>query len=340
MVRSCLRRSLRLAGSRPTVGSSMSSRRGWCSSARASSTRRRLPPLNCALLSWARSLRPRRASSSSIRGRAIARGMPCSPAWNSRLAVTESSRSRVGCWNTMPSRASAGTGLRDMSWPITSMRPEFGREQAGEQLEQGRLAGSVGSEQGDEFAGMGAKADAVDRPDRPVGLDDIVQAAARAARLPPARSSITIPPRPYASLRLARPRPGRTQARACALRRLSSLSGYRCLPERSDQALRWRATRGRRKRQERPPVLCLRRLVLRRLLVPLAAALALAPVRRPGRQGYRPHLRQQREDQQHHRHRSQDLPRSSRTSRSRAGRATCISAPTTPSSMSPAATTT
>jgi len=29
-----------------------------------------------------------------------------------------------GCWNTMPSPASAGTGSRDMSWAITSMRPE------------------------------------------------------------------------------------------------------------------------------------------------------------------------------------------------------------------------
>ena len=26
----------------------------------------------------------------------------------------------------MPSRASAGTALRDMSWPMTSMRPESG----------------------------------------------------------------------------------------------------------------------------------------------------------------------------------------------------------------------
>ena len=40
--------------------------------------------------------------------------------------MTDNSRSRVGCWNTMPSLASAGTGFRVMSLPITSMRPESG----------------------------------------------------------------------------------------------------------------------------------------------------------------------------------------------------------------------
>src|ERR1700719_1455674 len=54
------------------------------------------------------------------------RAIPCRPAWNRRLEVTDSSRSSVGCWNTMPSRANAGTAFRVMSWPITSMRPESG----------------------------------------------------------------------------------------------------------------------------------------------------------------------------------------------------------------------
>ena len=121
-----LSRSPRLAGSSPTVGSSISSTRGSCIRARTSSTRRRLPPLSFKVLSSARSLRASRASSPSIRACAAARGMPCKPAWNIRLALTVSSRSRVGCWKTMPSCASAGTGSRDMSWPMTSMRPESG----------------------------------------------------------------------------------------------------------------------------------------------------------------------------------------------------------------------
>ena len=134
IVRMSLRRSLRLCGSRPTVASSMSRSRGSCSSARASSTRRRLPPESCAVLSCARSISPRRASSFSMRGRATARLIPCRPALDMRLPVTVSSRSRVGCWNTMPSCASAGTGSRAMSWPITSMRPSWrrtGRRAAG-----------------------------------------------------------------------------------------------------------------------------------------------------------------------------------------------------------------
>src|SRR5258707_8845165 len=48
-------------------------------------------------------------------------------------------------------------------------------EKPREQLEKRRLAGAVGTEQGDKFAGTGDEADAVYRPDRPVGLHDIVQ---------------------------------------------------------------------------------------------------------------------------------------------------------------------
>ncbi len=71
-VSSSLSRSLRLCGSRPTVGSSISRTRGSCSSARASSTRRRLPPQSCAVLSWARSSSPSRASSCAMRALATA----------------------------------------------------------------------------------------------------------------------------------------------------------------------------------------------------------------------------------------------------------------------------
>ena len=55
----------------------------------------------------------------------------------------------------------------------------IGGEQAGEQLEQRRLAGAIGAEQGDELAGMGGQADAVDGADRAIGLDDVVQQQGR-----------------------------------------------------------------------------------------------------------------------------------------------------------------
>ena len=53
--------------------------------------------------------------------------------------------------------------------------PGIRREQAGEQLEQRRLAGAIGTEQSDEFSRLGLQAHAVDGANRPVALDDIVQ---------------------------------------------------------------------------------------------------------------------------------------------------------------------
>ena len=53
--------------------------------------------------------------------------------------------------------------------------PGIRREQAGEQLEQRGLAGAIGTEQGNEFSGLGLEAYAVDGANRPVALDDIVQ---------------------------------------------------------------------------------------------------------------------------------------------------------------------
>ena len=48
-------------------------------------------------------------------------------------------------------------------------------EQPGQQLKQRGLAGTVGAEQRNEFAGMDLEADAVDGTDRPIGLDHVVQ---------------------------------------------------------------------------------------------------------------------------------------------------------------------
>ena len=90
---------------------------------------------------------------SSMRACATARGMPCRPAWNRRLAVTDSSRSSVGCWNTMPSR---GQRRHRIARHVVAHHLDaagIGDEQPGQELEQRRLAGAVGPEQRDELAG-------------------------------------------------------------------------------------------------------------------------------------------------------------------------------------------
>ena len=53
--------------------------------------------------------------------------------------------------------------------------PGVGKEQAGQQLKQRRLAGAIRAEQRHELAGAGGKAHAVDRPDRAVAFHHIVQ---------------------------------------------------------------------------------------------------------------------------------------------------------------------
>ena len=63
-----------------TVASAISRILGSCRSARASSTRRRLPPDRVAVFLSATSARPSRWSSRAMRVFASARGMPCSPA--------------------------------------------------------------------------------------------------------------------------------------------------------------------------------------------------------------------------------------------------------------------
>ncbi len=59
----------------------------------------------------------------------------------------------------------------------------IGDEQPGKELEEGGLAGAVRAEQGDELAGRRPEADAVDRANRAVGLDDAVEQQRRRAFL-------------------------------------------------------------------------------------------------------------------------------------------------------------
>jgi hypothetical protein len=92
--------------------------RGACSTARATSTRRRYPPpLNC-LTFWCRnSSRASRSSSGSIRESASLLVLPCSDAKYRRYRTTVGSRSSVGCWNSTPMHANARRGPVRMSQP-------------------------------------------------------------------------------------------------------------------------------------------------------------------------------------------------------------------------------
>src|ERR687893_213512 len=93
--------SVRICGSRPTVGSSSRIRRGWCTSPRASSRRRRMPPES---LSTSSARRPVRRASSS----------PWSTA--ARTSFTRYSRAktaRLSCTDTSTSRSRPSTAVID-----------------------------------------------------------------------------------------------------------------------------------------------------------------------------------------------------------------------------------
>ena len=68
--------SWRTCGSRPTVGSSSSTSRGWCTSARAISSRRRMPPESLSTFVSRRSLRLRDRERALDRRAALARAGP------------------------------------------------------------------------------------------------------------------------------------------------------------------------------------------------------------------------------------------------------------------------
>ena len=81
--------------------------------------------------------------------------------------------------------AEAGERRHGVAADVAAVDGDFaavGDEQAGEQLEQGGLAGAVGPEQRDELAGVDAQVDAVERLARPIGLDHLACVENRARR--------------------------------------------------------------------------------------------------------------------------------------------------------------
>src|SRR5918999_1070742 len=113
--------SVRICGSRPTVGSSSRIRRGWCTSPRASSRRRRMPPES---LSTSSARRPvRRASSSPWSTAARTSFTRYSRAKTARLSCTDTSTSRLSSCGTTPIRARASLDCAGSSWSSTRISP-------------------------------------------------------------------------------------------------------------------------------------------------------------------------------------------------------------------------
>ena len=148
----------------PTVGSSSSSSEGWCSSARAISTRRRWPPDRLRTCSAARSPRPTRSSS-----RARPRRAPCPRQAVQRRVVEQVLPHRqVGI-----ERAAAGTPRRCRRAPRPARaggrrrRRDRARccalKSRVDQREQRGLAGAVRAEQHRELARHDREADVAQR---------------------------------------------------------------------------------------------------------------------------------------------------------------------------------
>ena len=176
-----LSRSPRLAGSSPTVGSSISSTRGSCISARTSSTRRRLPPLSVAGLVAGAILErePRKlVVDTRLRGRArhaVQAGMEHQVGGDRQLEIEGRLLEHDAELGQCRHRIARHVVAHDLD------AAGVGDEQAGEQLEQRRLAGAVRAEQRDELARLYLEADAIERPHRTVALGDVVDEQGRAA---------------------------------------------------------------------------------------------------------------------------------------------------------------
>ena len=93
-----------------------------------------------------------------------------------RLAVTESSRSRVGCWNTMPSRATRGhrVGGHVMTHHLDAAGNP-GRTEPDSSWIRVVLPAPLGPSSAMNSPGLAAKLDAVDRLDRAISFDDVLQ---------------------------------------------------------------------------------------------------------------------------------------------------------------------
>ena len=226
----------RVCASSPTVGSSSSRIAESWISARAISSRRFMPE---------DSVRDRpvgpvgqfdQASISAMRCRRSLRGTPKTSPCSSRFSRTVSRSSRLGSWNTMPSRRRAASGCADHVDAADPRRAAVGTQDRAEDVHQRRLAGAVRAEQREQLAVAHVKAHRVERQRAPVPLGDAVDADARAGS--PA-------PRPSA----ARPSPESRSSRGC--RRSSRPRSGRRSPRRARCAGTSRRTASARPRQAR-----------------------------------------------------------------------------------------
>src|SRR3954453_17601485 len=115
--------SWRTCGSRPTVGSSSSSSRGRCTSARAMRSRRRMPPDSSSTFVSRRSPRFAIATARSIAARRSVRGTRYRCAKTSRFCSTVSVMSRLSSCGTTPHSARATFDCRGSVNPSTSISP-------------------------------------------------------------------------------------------------------------------------------------------------------------------------------------------------------------------------
>src|SRR5215218_4850435 len=118
--------SWRICGSSPTVGSSSSSRRGRCTSARAISSRRRIPPESLSTGVSARSTRFAICSARSTAPRRSGRGTRYSRANTARFWRAVSSTSRLSSCGTTPHSARARLESAGTSNPSTWSSPASG----------------------------------------------------------------------------------------------------------------------------------------------------------------------------------------------------------------------
>src|SRR3954447_17318203 len=115
--------SWRTCGSRPTVGSSSSSSRGRCTSARAMSSRRRMPPDSSSTFVSRRSPRFATATARSTAARRSPRGTRYRCANTRRFCSTVSVMSRLSSCGTTPHSARATFDCPGSVYPSTSISP-------------------------------------------------------------------------------------------------------------------------------------------------------------------------------------------------------------------------
>ena len=118
---------MRLMGSRPVVGSSRNNTCGECTSERARSRRRRIPPEYPPTRRSPAAVRPTRSRSSPLRRRASTRPMPCRVACSRSSSFPVMSGSMAASCNATPIERRTMSASVTTSYPATLADPPVGR---------------------------------------------------------------------------------------------------------------------------------------------------------------------------------------------------------------------